>query len=225
MKRCFSDRRFRWPVNASSAGQWERLGAQTQEPFIRYEKVFFGPEISLARRLHHRGVGALAAIKIGYFGTNLAEDWRPAAPSGNRLYATMQREIARALGELRETGRPFRLGGFFWMQGETDASQPAHAAAYAENLRQFIAALRHDLAVPALPFIVGRIGPQPPRGYSHQASVRQAQVTVIESASAAGWTDTDDLPRGTDGIHLLAAGVITLGERWADAWQKQRGSR
>jgi len=101
-------------------------------------------------------------MKIGCFGVNLAEDWHRAAKSGNRQYALTQGEITRAQDELRASGRPFRLGGFFWMQGETDASQPAHAAAYAENLRQFITALRLDLDAPSLPFIVGRTGPTNP---------------------------------------------------------------
>ncbi len=211
------NRGFDMPINASSAGKWVQLGIQRQEPYVKYEREFFGPEITLARRLFHAGIGPLAIVKVGFFGTSLAEDWHPNASEGNRLYAILQDKVAHAIRQLGEA-QPFHLAGFFWMQGESDAAQPASAAAYEANLRVFITSLRDNLAIPELPFVLGRIGPPPPRNYPYQGEVRAAQVAVASSTTSVAWVDTDDLPRDTDGIHLLAAGVMTLGTRWADAW-------
>jgi hypothetical protein len=118
------------------------------------------------------------------------------------------------------------VAGFFWMQGETDGAQAPHARAYEANLQAFIARVRTDLGTAhskrPLPFVLGRVGPPPRRGYAHQELVRAAQVRVAKAVTAVAWVDTDDLARDTDGIHLLAPGVLTLGERWAAAWQRLR---
>lgn len=208
------------PVNASSRGEWIALGPQEQDPFVKYERRFFGPEITLARNLAGPvGTTPVAVIKIGYFGSNLAADWRPGATGGNRLYRTLLTEIERALRKLAAQGRPGVLAGFFWMQGETDANRADHADAYAANLEDFIGRVREDLSAPSLPFVLGRIGPPPPKGYEFQNQVRRAQTSVAARVAATAWVDTDDLPRDTDHVHLLAEGVLRLGERWADAWR------
>ncbi len=218
------DRGFEKPVNSSSQGEWLLLSPQRQEPFVRYEAEFFGPEITLARRLAHAGVNPMAVIKIAFFGTSLAEDWRPDAKTGNQLYVLLQREIATALEKLRGAGQPCHVAGFFWMQGETDAVDEASALAYGKNLSALISAVRRDFSTPDLPFILGRIGPPPPNKYRRQHLVREAQTTIIAATPMAAWVNTDDLARDTDGIHLLAAGVMTLGERWAESWLRLKRS-
>jgi hypothetical protein len=215
------------PFNATSAGAWTTLRAQRQEPFVRYSREFFGPEISLGRTLHDGGVQPLGIVKVGYFGSSLAEDWRPDATAGNRLYALLLAQVHRAFAALAARGESARLAGIFWLQGETDGARLDSASAYEANLRTFLARLRQDLAyaVPAsgpVPVVVGRVGPPPATGYPHQELVRSAQVRVAESLPATAWVDTDDLPRDTDGVHLLAPGVLSLGQRWATAWQRLR---
>ncbi|MES2694593.1 MAG: sialate O-acetylesterase [Verrucomicrobiota bacterium] len=221
------------PFNATSGGAWVTLRAQRQEPYVRYAREFFGPEISLARALQRAGTPRLAIVKVGYFGSTLAEDWRPDATKGNRLYALMCEQVATALQALRASGDTPRVAGFFWMQGETDGAKEEHAAGYEQALRAFIARVRKDfggdgargsgvsaVGAPLLPVILGRVGPPPARGYAYQERVRQAQVRVAEAGERILWVDTDDQPRDTDGVHMLAEGVITLGERWAEAWLK-----
>lgn len=214
------------PFNATSAGAWTTLRPQRQEPYVRYAREFFGPEISLARSLDAGGVKPLAIIKVGYFGSTLAEDWRPDATSGNRLYALFRAQVETALDLLRAAGETPRVGGIFWMQGETDGANATRAAAYEQNLVAFIARLRTDFgddrSPRPLPFVLGRVGPPPTRGYAHQSVVRSAQVRVATRLPEVAWVDTDDLGRDTDGVHLLAPGVLSLGERWAAAWRKLR---
>lgn len=207
------------PVNSTSFGRWTHLRTQRQEPYVKYEREFFGPEISLARTLRRATGEAIAVIKIGFFGTTLAEDWNPDATTGNRLYKKLLDEVKRAQTGWAETGAPpLEFAGFFWMQGETDARTAGHASQYETGLRTFIARVRRDLASPGLPCVIGRIGPPPTKGYPFQEQVREGQVRALRDVPAAAWSDTDDLPRDTDEIHLLAPGVLTLGERWAHAW-------
>jgi len=209
-------------ANASSGGRWVPLGPQRQDPYHRHERDFFGPEMTLARNLRRHGTAPVAVIKVGFFGTSLARDWDPALPGGDRLHATLVREVTAALHALTASGRAHELAGFFWLQGETDAAQEAPARAYAANLAHFIAATRRELGVPGLPVILGRIGPPPPNGYPYQELVRQAQVEIARQLPHVALVSTDDLPRGSDGIHLTAAGVMTLGERWAEAWREHQ---
>lgn len=196
---------------------------------MRYAREFFGPEISLGRTLHDGGVQPLGIIKVGYFGSSLAEDWRPDATAGNRLYALLLAQIHRAFAALAARGESARLAGIFWLQGETDGARRDSAKAYEANLRAFLTRLRQDLAYASpgggpLPVVLGRVGPPPAQGYPHQELVRAAQVRVAESLPATAWVDTDDLPRDTDGVHLLAPGLLSLGQRWAAAWQRLRAN-
>lgn len=206
--------------NSSSGGTWTTLQAQRQEPFAKYEPVFFGPEITLARAARSVDSHPIAVIKVAYYGTNLAENWQPDAPGGERLYARLGEHLARALELLQARGDRYRIGGFFWMQGETDGAKAESARAYAANLTAFIARVRKDLKAPDLPFVLGRVGPPPARGYPYQAAVRLAQVAVADRVANAAWVDTDDLPRYRDGVHLLAPGVMALGQRMAEAWAR-----
>lgn len=219
------DRGFDTPVNATSGRTWIPLGPQVQAPFVRYERHFFGPEVTLARTLARElGSARIAVIKVGFFGTNLAEDWRPGAGAGNRLHDRLMGEVRLALALLEKKGLAPRLTGFFWMQGETDANRLEHAEAHAGNLVSFVASLRRDMKTPTLPFVLGRVGPPPAKGYPHQNLVREAQVSLPTEAERVAWVDTDDLPRDTDGVHLLAPGVMDRGIRWAHAWLGLVGS-
>ena len=211
------------PFDSTSGGRWTTLGAQRQGAFIKYERDFFGPEISLARALTRAGVAPLGVSKVAYFGTNLAADWQPGAATGNRLYERLQENVGTACRLLRFRGDEPRLAGFFWMQGETDGANTANAHAYAENLAAFIRRVRADFNTPELPFVLGRVGPRPPKGYACQDVVRAAQVRIADNMPYTRWVDTDDQARDSDGVHLLAPGVITLGERMAAARLQRRG--
>jgi hypothetical protein len=202
--------------NATSGDAWTTLRPQTQEPYHKFFRTFFGPEMTLGRRLHAAGVGPMAIIKVGYFGTNLAVDWHPEATSGNQLYALLHRQVSHALGLFRAESRPFQVAGFFWMQGGSDGARAAFAAKYEENLVLLLRRLRSDFGTDTTPVVLGRI---PPVANSpHRETVRAVHVKLGSTQPNTAWVDTDDLPCDTDGVHLIAPGIITLGERMAEAW-------
>jgi len=207
--------------NATSHDIWTTLRPQTQETYHKFFRTFFGPEMTLGRRVAAAGVGPVAIIKVGYFGTNLAEDWRPGATAGNQLYALFHRQVTNALDRLRAERREFHVAGFFWMQGGSDGAKAAFAARYEENLAQLIHRLRADFGAVGTPFVIGRI----PRiaNAPHREIVRAAHVKLGTTLPGVAWIDSDDLPCDTDGVHLLAPGIVTVGERMAAAWLKLAG--
>ena len=211
---------FEFSINSSSLGEWTKLEPQRQNPFVKYNKVFFGPEITLARSLTQSGIEALAVFKIGYFGTSLAEDWNSESVHGNQLYKTFQHRLLTAIHDFESSKGPTKIIGLFWIQGETDARIENHARSYERNLRNFIKSFRNDTHLPNLPIAIARIGPSPDRIHTFYKLVRGAQEKVAETTPFTTWIDTDDLPRDSDNIHLLAPGVISLGERLAEAFLK-----
>ena len=207
--------------NATSHDAWTVLRPQTQEPYHKFFRTFFGPEMSLARQLDRKGVRPLAIIKVGYFGTNLAEDWRPDAAAGNQLYALFSQQVTQALGRLKAEGRAFNVAGFFWMQGGSDAGRPGFAAAYGKNLSAFIARVRADFGTAETPFVIARISPRrPDKPSADRELIRAAQVAVADRQLQCAWIDADDVSYAEDGAHPDALGTITLGERLAAAWLK-----
>lgn len=205
------------PFNATSGDTWTTLAPQRQEPYKKYYRYFFGPEMTLARALLDGGVTRLGLVKSAYFGSNLAVQWNPSISKGDQLYALFRQQAKTALHQLKSDGENFTIAGFFWMQGEADAASAKHAEAYAANLEKLIGQIRQDFGVPDLPVVLGRIGPKDTPG---QKTVRQAQVQAAARLAHTAWVDTDDLPRDTDGVHLLAPGEIELGRRFAAAWFK-----
>jgi hypothetical protein len=204
------------PINSTSDNKWTTLSYQTQDPYIAFNKNFFGPEITLAREvyLEHKN---LAVIKLAYAGTSLSDDWEKGKTTGNQLYELMMAQIDSATNILKKDSIEFTYEGFFWMQGESDAASASYANDYFLNLLNFVQDIRTDLSSQQLKFILGRIGNTSSYAYKH--IVRTAQVNVADSDSLIDWVNTDDLPLDTDNIHLLAEGEEILGKRMALAWK------
>lgn len=172
-----------------------------------------GPELSAGRDVA-AFTGRVGMVKLAVGGTNLALQWHPAVPGS--LYQCLLRRTEEALAALKaQTGMRGRVVGFFWMQGESDAADPNMTALYAANLTNLIARVRADFGDPDLPFVFGRISPSPLWRYG--AYVRAAQQSVADSVPNTALFSADDLPL-LDGAHYTTQGVLTLGERFAEAY-------
>jgi hypothetical protein len=93
-------------------------------------------------------------VKYAPGGTSLAGDWNPSRTDGR--YVGMQGWVECALAE-----RPGAvLGGFFWLQGESDCGSGAN---YYRDLTNLIARVRGDFSVPDLPVVICQIHPGNPQ--------------------------------------------------------------
>ncbi|MBN1393434.1 MAG: PEP-CTERM sorting domain-containing protein [Pirellulales bacterium] len=193
-----------------SGGGW----ADLEGGFSTYNTGnLFGPEVSFGYALNELFPDDdVYLVKYSEGGTSLAEDWNPDGTGGH--YNTLKTAANAALQDLVGDGLSPIVSGMVWMQGERDAQYADMAAAYATNLANLIETVRDDFSTPDMPFVVGRITTY----YGdYNAQVRAAQVAVAEQMDHAGWVDTDDLPLiVNNGGHYTAAGLIELGDRFAD---------
>ena len=174
----------------------------------RHAKKGAGVGIFFAREmLEHSGVPQ-GLIATAHGGTSLSQ-WSPElkAQGGNSLYGSM-------LLSLRATGQP--VAGVLWYQGENETS-PAEAPFYTKRMRKLVAAVRRDLQLPRLPWMIVQLS----RVYwnnhgvswnsiQEQQRLLPGKIDRLETVAAI------DLPLD-DGVHIGAAGFPRLGLRLAYA--------
>ena len=125
--------------------------------------------------------------------------------------------IGKELARLHAEGKPYRIIGMAWMQGENDAANELSARSYKANLKKLIAAYRADFNRPDMPFVAGQINslygdfPEGP-AMVRQAFVDVAQadprVAVIKTKPQPPW---DDFPKHDDQVHYNHEGQKRLG--------------
>lgn len=194
---------------------------------------FFGPEVAFAATVAAARPGDdFLLVKRAMGGTSLA-GWAPQwdqsrltskyDTAAGPLYRKLLDEHAKAI-----KGRPARLTGVLWMQGESDTRYPALGPNYFENFKTLIAAFRRDLNAPELPFFFGRVNmptdateeDRKTIKFPYIQQVRAAQERAAREIPNVFLVETDDLGKQADRIHYDAAGQIALGRRFAEAWLK-----
>ena len=160
----------------------------------------------------------VALIKHARGATTLAVDWNPDNPGG--LYAGLIADVNAAMTEITTRNPDGELAGMIWMQGESDAFSLEYAQAYETNLRNFIESVREDVGVADLPFVIGKIPPDPT--WTHYDLIRQAQENVAASMDNVSIISTDDLP--VTSHHYNTTGQQMLGERFANALLELSGT-
>ena len=187
----------------------------------------FGPEVGLARQLYADGDHELLIVKVAYSGTSLAADWQPRRPD---LIALVQR-VHQAVAWASSHGYDPTIVGFYWMQGEADASKAAWAADYSKNLKLFMQEMRTDLPLGATtPFVIGQIDLADYISYEQahglcttttcsSETLWNKEVMKAQDAAASSdvfVTSTSLLPRVPDYIHLSDASELSLGTSFAN---------
>lgn len=194
---------------------------------------FFGPEVAFAATVAAaRPAEDFLLVKRAMGGTSLA-GWAPQW-DGSRLASKYDTDAGPIYRKLLDDyaaaikGRPARLTGVLWMQGESDTRYPALGPNYFENFKTLIAAFRRDLNAPELPFFFGQVNmpadameaDQKTIKFPYIQQVRAAQERAAREIPGVFLIATDDLGKQADGIHYDAAGQIALGRRFAEAWLK-----
>lgn len=178
-----------------------------------------GVELVLAQELRAYDVRP-SIIKVTHGGTSLADEWEPVAGT---FYESFIDEVELALSALGNGAPPRRNWVVVWIQGEADALDATKAAAYEANLRALIAAVRRDLGVPRMPWLIprlvdGRINWVAGLGTfnaDHRLVVDAAQVAVCANTDRTLLVETRDLTIKIDNAHYTEASIMTLGRRLA----------
>lgn len=205
--------------------QWVPLTPPTEPlPSTNWmpHQVGFGPEITLGRTIAEKLNDRVALVKYAVNGSNLAEDWNP--ENNASLYYKMRDRVSQAIATLEASGYLVDLAGFFWMQGEADASHENLAPHYEANLIQFIQKVRDDFNHQKLPFIYGMVhfgnNHSKPNGITNCCGkiVREAQMRVSKKVAFTRTVETEFLPLDRDLLHFNSQGLIQLGKLFAQTW-------
>lgn len=225
-----------WPGSDSPSGgnQWTNLHV--------LESGRFGPEIGFGKEMARwvpDAAGNIAVIKYAVGGTGIARsrdysdyipslaqfddrgrNWHPptdGAPAGV-LYSALLTNVRSALDSLSRGGRRWELAGMIWMQGEHEAGISRKMAEdYGRLLSEFIRSIRQDLKAPSLPVAIGEINSHT---WAFGEIARRTQREACRELYATRWVRTVDLPRiEGDGAHFTTDGMLTLGSRFAAAFQ------
>lgn len=187
-------------INFESDG-WEPL--VPGKSYGKYQAKGFGPEVSFAAALSAALNEPIGIIKHSQGGTNLAGQW-----SGGKPYERLAEAVQKA-----KASKNIEIIAMLWMQGESDCKEQAMAESYQANLEALIQRCRDDFESPNMIFIAARVNPEGER-FAYTDVVRTAQETC--SAANYAYIDCDSLPKVDDGVHYSTAGIVEMGQRFAD---------
>jgi hypothetical protein len=180
-------------------------------PGLGIKEDKFGLELGAARAC--RGERT-CLIKYASDGTSLYDRWSP----GGRDFLGMKETFLLGMAAFRAAGFDPVLKGVLWMQGENDASFPAQAAAYGENLKSFIGAVRAFAG--DIPFAVGETNPHN-AALPYVGAVNAAKRRAAKECGRVIYVPTGDLNDLADMYHYGAEDMLALGERLMRALQEE----
>ncbi len=210
-----------------------REDKQTSNGWVDLQPVgdVVGPELSFASRVTENSEAPIAIIKCAAGGTTLGGDWNPDEPGGFKLYPLALDLVRASLAELDRKKVDYRIEGFMWHQGENDMFDDGFKAAYAKNLRNFLASWRRDLKTPGLRFYIGELCTKTIWGMDNRDNmhaIRTAQKAVTDSDPLAVYIPTShDAVEigGGAGLHYHygTLGQLQHGVNHADAYLRTVG--
>jgi hypothetical protein len=192
------------PVD-SAAGQVDQVSADLI--------AAVGPALGFAKSLVERSPGRRLILVPCAKGGSSLDQWAP-SQARTTLYGS-------CLARVREAAPAGRLAGLLWYQGETDAEDPGHAAAWAGKFTRVVQSFRADIGSADLrvmvvgladPPLTGSFAGRYPGWTTVQAAQRSLALPNHVHVSAAG------LAKNSDGLHLSTAGQLALARRMAEAW-------
>lgn len=178
-----------------------------------------GPELTFAREVAAHTKAPLAIVKVAAGGTTLGKDWNPDTPGGFELYPLAVATVREALADLDRRRVKWRLEGFVWHQGENDMFDEGFRKAYADNLANFVACWRRDLAAPQLHFYLGELCTKTIWGMDNRAPMNAIAVAQRRVADADPLVDY--VPTSHDAVEI--GGDVGLHYHYGTLGQLEHG--
>jgi Carbohydrate esterase, sialic acid-specific acetylesterase len=187
-------------------------------------ELIFGPELFFGIALSEAWPEEkILLIKLSEGSTSLHGSWHPewsedkaalvGEENGPKLYRALIDYIDQTLSEYKID--EYEICAMLWVQGETDAGNKIAAAAYGQNLQQFINHIRKDLEIDTLPFLLFQVG----HGKVVEGMMKAAQlipyVTLISQSLEP--TSADFYPKMENG-HYNHEGMKKLGQRFMETF-------
>ncbi len=194
---------------------------------IYKRELIFGPELFFGIALSEAWPDEkILLIKFSEGGTSLHGCWNPewseykAAVMGEedetKLYPALIDYVEQTLSEYRKD--EYEICAMLWVQGETDAGNKIAAAAYGQNLQQFISHIRQDLENDTQPFLLFQVG----HGKVVEGMIKTAQfvpnVTLIQQCLEP--TSVNFYPKMENG-HYNYEGMKKLGQHFTENFLNQ----
>lgn len=146
------------------------------------------------------------------------DQWaRPAVIDRTTLYGNMIVRIQEAaiLGSIR---------GIIYYQGEQEAMLLADVNAWPAKFTQWCADVRTDTGIPDLPIVMTVIGPNPNVfGFDFWDVMVAVQQQMVLPDNCARVSASDLQFQVSDTIHMTTAALVTLGQRYANAFHIELG--
>jgi hypothetical protein len=188
---------------------------------IHFDKpiVGVGPGLTFGKVMAERD----PAIRVGLIpcaaGGSPIVVWRP----GGYWEQTDSRPYDDAVKRARVGMRDGVLKGILWHQGESDADGSGEdAPLYEGRLVALIGALRADLGLPDLPFVVGTLGDFFAAGRPAAEIVNSALRGIPRRVAHTACVDAQGLGHKGDELHFGAEAARELGRRYAEAMIRRR---
>jgi len=187
------------------------------------DPAFWGPEFGLGRRLSALGERDFAILKCsrGGGGNTLWDSTVFAtSPDDAHMWGQIVDTTTAAVGALQAAGYRVELGGFYYIQGESNTVDEAAVAG--ERLQRLIgdvASLFEELepgSTATMRTIIGEIAASDSTGPRARTTAQQQALATGDPAIT--FVQTSDLPLKEDGIHFGKDEKLEIGQRFADAW-------
>ncbi len=191
---------------------------------------YYGSEIAIGRQLVSAGYTNPYLIKIARGGMSIGStsQWG-VSDSTTSMWSIWKESVSAALETIIANGDTPVLRAFFWNQGESDAPVTAYAESYEANFSylvdsiyghlssydsadmQFVTALTHNT------YGAGDLA-----FYGDVESVRDGQMSVMNSDARYSYFDTNDISEDTglmlDVLHFSGEGLDMIGERFVSSY-------
>jgi hypothetical protein len=164
-----------------------------------------GPGMSFARVMAVRNEAiTIGLVAAAWGGTPIAR-WS----KGADLYekAVVLAKAAQRDGVLR---------GVLWQQGESDSYTQELAQAYQGKLVRMIQALRDDLGLPNLPFIMGEIGQFQHPDFAHVGIINATLRDIAGEVPRTGFVSVPGLTHKGDRSHTDTPSQRRMGKAFAE---------
>lgn len=160
-------------------------------------------------------------IRFAYGGTDLTFHWQTefdripeTVEDKGYCFYSFVKTVKNGLEAYRREGFDPVIRGMVWHQGESDTNKTVvEARQYKQNLKKLFTAIRKELCIPDLRFIVGGISTVPPLS-EFADIVRDCQKSFCEEDPYSVYMDNTDLPVGPDGWHYSGNDDLKLGRRF-----------